>query len=133
MGQMSDLPTELKSGRMSPLARLPAFFALAGKRAVVAGGGQAAAWEAELLSASGAAVDVFAPHAGEDMRALATVPPDGAIILHQRAWNAADLSGEVGLHGGLFFRRELGLAQRASGADKQKGGELFHERAPIGD
>ena len=90
---MSDLPTELKSGRMSPLARLPAFFALAGKRAVVAGGGQAAAWKAELLSASGAAVDVFAPHAGEDMRALATVPPDGAIILHQRAWNAADLSG----------------------------------------
>ena len=93
MGQMSDLPTELKSGRMSPLARLPAFFALAGKRAVVAGGGQAAAWKAELLSAAGAAVDVFAPHAGEDMRALATAPPDGAIILHQRAWNAADLSG----------------------------------------
>src|ERR1700733_2558435 len=93
MGQMSDLPTELKSGRMSPLARLPAFFALAGKRAVVAGGGQAAAWKAELLSAAGATVDVFAPHAVEDMRALATVPPDGAIILYQRAWNAADLSG----------------------------------------
>jgi siroheme synthase-like protein len=90
---MSDLPTELKTGRMSPLARLPAFFALAGKRAVVAGGGQAAAWKAELLSAAGATVDVFAPHAVEDMRALATVPPDGAIILYQRAWNAADLSG----------------------------------------
>src|ERR1700733_9428786 len=90
---MSDLPTELKTGRMSPLARLPAFFALAGKRAVVAGGGQAAAWKAELLSAAGATVDVFAPHAVEDMRALATVPPDGAIILHQRAWNAADLAG----------------------------------------
>src|ERR1700749_4169717 len=90
---MSDLPTEMKPGRMSPLARLPAFFALAGKRAVVAGGGQAAAWKAELLSAAGAAVDVFAPHVRGDMGARATAPPDGAIILHQRAWNAPDLSG----------------------------------------
>ncbi len=78
---------------MSPLARLPAFFALAGKRAVVAGGGQAAAWKAELLSAAGAAVDVFAPQVSEDMRALATAPPHGAIVLHERAWAAADLSG----------------------------------------
>ena len=77
---------------MSPLSRLPAFFALAGKRAVVAGGGQAAAWKAELLSAAGAAVDVFAPHAGEDMRALAACRPT-ARSLYERAWNAADLSG----------------------------------------
>src|ERR1700760_589362 len=90
---MTDLPTEIQTGRMGPLARLPAFFALAGKRAVVAGGGQAAAWKAELLSAAGDAVDVFAPHVSEDMRAMATAPPDGAIILHQRAWNATDLSG----------------------------------------
>ena len=42
------------------LSRLPAFFALEGKRAVVAGGTPAAAWKAELLSAAGARVDVFA-------------------------------------------------------------------------
>jgi uroporphyrin-III C-methyltransferase / precorrin-2 dehydrogenase / sirohydrochlorin ferrochelatase len=90
---MSDLPTEIQTGRMGPLARLPAFFALAGKRAVVAGGGQAAAWKAELLSAAGAAVEVFAPDAGEDMRALAAAPPHGAVTLHERAWSAADLSG----------------------------------------
>ena len=67
--RMSRAPSELRSARMGALARLPAFFALEGKRAVVAGGSQAAAWKAELLSAAGAKVDVFAPvqadeHAG---------------------------------------------------------------------
>ena len=56
---MSRLPADIQTGRMGRLSRLPAFFALAGRRAVVAGGGQAAAWKAELLSAAGAAVDVF--------------------------------------------------------------------------
>ena len=55
---MSRLPTEIQTGRMGRLSRLPAFFALAGKRAVVAGGGQAAAWKAELLSAAGAAGNI---------------------------------------------------------------------------
>ena len=44
---------------MEPLARLPVFLALDGKRVVVAGGSAAAAWKAELLSAAGAAVDVL--------------------------------------------------------------------------
>ena len=47
-------------GAMEPLARLPVFLALEGKRAVVAGGSAAAAWKAELLSAAGARVDVYA-------------------------------------------------------------------------
>jgi len=78
---------------MGRLSRLPAFFALAGKRAVVAGGGQAAAWKAELLSAAGAAVDVFNSKAGEDMRALTAAPPGGRVAIHERAWSADDLSG----------------------------------------
>ena len=56
-------PAEAQPPRMEPLARLPVFFALAGKRAVVAGGTPAAAWKAELLSAAGAEVDVFAHEA----------------------------------------------------------------------
>ena len=90
---MSRLPTEIQTGRMGRLSRLPAFFALAGKRAVVAGGGQAAAWKAELLSAAGAAVDVFSSQAGEDMRALTAAPPVGHVAIHERAWSADDLSG----------------------------------------
>ena len=90
---MSRLPTEIQTGRMGRLSRLPAFFALAGKRAVVAGGEQAAAWKAELLSAAGAAVDVFSSQAGEDMRALTAAPPGGHVAIHERAWSADDLSG----------------------------------------
>ena len=52
-------PSETKPPRMEPLARLPVFLALEGKRAVVAGGTPAAAWKAELLSAAGAEVEVL--------------------------------------------------------------------------
>ena len=54
------IPAEAKPPRMERLARLPVFFGLSGKRAVVAGGTAPAAWKAELLSAAGAQVDVFA-------------------------------------------------------------------------
>src|SRR5215831_8806230 len=91
--RMSRLPSKIQTGRMGRLSRLPAFFALAGKRAVVAGGGQAAAWKAELLSAAGAGVDVFSAQPGEDMRALAAAPPGGGVVIHERAWNAPDFSG----------------------------------------
>ena len=42
---------------MSPLAVLPVFFDLRGKRVVVAGDGDGAVWKAELLAACGACVD----------------------------------------------------------------------------
>jgi uroporphyrin-III C-methyltransferase / precorrin-2 dehydrogenase / sirohydrochlorin ferrochelatase len=90
---MSRAPAELRSTRMGPLARLPAFFALQGKRVVVAGGTSAAAWKAELLSAADAAVDVFAAEPGDDMLALTAAPPNGPIALHRRVWRADDFSG----------------------------------------
>lgn len=86
-------PSEQKPGRMAPLARLPVFLALDGKRAVVAGGSAAAAWKAELLSAAGAQVEVYADVMSEAMRALVSEPPRGAIVLHARAWTEADLAG----------------------------------------
>lgn len=89
---MSRTPSELRSTRMAPLARLPAFFALEGKRVVVAGGTAAAAWKAELLSAAGAKVDAFATEPSEEMSALAAAPPNGAITLHCRVWRADDFS-----------------------------------------
>ncbi len=85
---MSRTPSEIKATRMGPLARLPAFFALESKRAVVAGGSQAAIWKAELLSAAGAQVDVFAAVADEDLQSLAAAPPRGAISIHDRRWAA---------------------------------------------
>ena len=87
------IPTEARPPRMEALARLPVFFALAGKRAVVAGGTPAAAWKAELLSAAGAEVDVFAGDPSDEMLNLAAEPPQGAVVLHLRAWEAEDFAG----------------------------------------
>jgi uroporphyrin-III C-methyltransferase/precorrin-2 dehydrogenase/sirohydrochlorin ferrochelatase len=78
---------------MAALARLPAFFALENKRAVVAGGTAAAAWKAELLSAAGARVEVFAASPDDEMLALAAAPPRGAIAVSHRIWAPADLAG----------------------------------------
>src|SRR5690348_10178753 len=78
---------------MAPLARLPLFFALDGKRALVAGGSPAAAWKAELLSAAGARVDVYAEKHSAEMSALALDPPRGSVVLHARQWTGADLHG----------------------------------------
>jgi uroporphyrin-III C-methyltransferase/precorrin-2 dehydrogenase/sirohydrochlorin ferrochelatase len=78
---------------MAPLARLPVFYALGGKRAVLAGGSQAAAWKAELLSAAGARVDVYAQTMSDDMLQVAGDSPGGAITLHRRPWTLADLPG----------------------------------------
>src|SRR6202034_4685976 len=85
-------PAEIRSTRIGALARLPAFFALEGKRAVVAGGSPAATWKAELLSAAGARVEVFAAVPSEEMQALAAAPPRGAVIVHERAWDADDFT-----------------------------------------
>jgi len=92
---MSRSPAEIRTARMGALARLPVFFALDSKRAVVAGGTQAAAWKAELLSAAGARVDVFAPAPAEEMLALVSSPPHGMIVLHERTWAADDFAGSA--------------------------------------
>ena len=90
---MSRTPAEIRSTRIGALARLPAFFALENKRAVVAGGSPAATWKAELLSAAGARVEVFAAAPGEEMLALGGAPPRGPVILHNRTWSPDDFAG----------------------------------------
>ena len=94
-------PAEQRPPRMETLARLPVFLALAGKRALVAGHGAAVAWKAELLSAAGANVEVFAAHPCEEIRALATETPGGAIRLHRREWQATDLANAAVAVGGF--------------------------------
>src|SRR2546430_14163266 len=83
-------PSEARPPRMEALARLPVFYALAGKRAVIASGSAAAAWKAELVIAAGAAVDVYAADVGEELAELAANTP--LITLHPRAIEAADFS-----------------------------------------
>jgi len=90
---MTRAPEQIGTVRMAPLSRLPAFFALNGKRAVIAGGSAAAAWKVELLSAAGAQVEVFAPQASDDMLALASAPPNGAVVIQRRNWSVDDFHG----------------------------------------
>ncbi len=91
-------PSEARGPRMEPLARLPVFLALAGKRAVVAGGSAAVAWKAELLAAAGAAVQVYAGEPGAEL--LDVAAGHDAITIHRRAVTAADLAGAAVAIGG---------------------------------
>jgi uroporphyrin-III C-methyltransferase / precorrin-2 dehydrogenase / sirohydrochlorin ferrochelatase len=85
--------TRMRPERMASLSRLPVFLALDGRRAVVAGGSPAAAWKAELLSAAGARVDVYAVSASDELLAVAAGAPRGAVTVHLREWNSDDLRG----------------------------------------
>jgi uroporphyrin-III C-methyltransferase / precorrin-2 dehydrogenase / sirohydrochlorin ferrochelatase len=94
-------PVEARPPRMDDLARLPLFFALEGKRAVVAGGGAGAVWKVELLSAAGAHVDVYPDASADEFADVAASAPRGPVIIHQRAWQAADLTGAAIVIGGF--------------------------------
>ncbi len=79
-------------GTIEPLATLPVFFKLGGRRALVAGGTPPAAWKAELLAAAGAAVAVVAAEPCAEMEELAEALGD-RVTLHRRDWTPADLDG----------------------------------------
>jgi len=91
---MNDVPTltESTAVRFGTLARLPLFFALQGKRAVIAGGSAAAAWKVELLAAAGAAVEVFAVDLSKDMRRVCDAL-SGRVMVHRHDCEPADLRG----------------------------------------
>lgn len=90
--KLSLIPPDPQPARIAPLARLPVFLKLDGRRAVVAGASAAALWKAELLAAAGAQVDVYAPESNEELPALAP-PSHGAIAVHRRPWTPADCAG----------------------------------------
>jgi uroporphyrin-III C-methyltransferase/precorrin-2 dehydrogenase/sirohydrochlorin ferrochelatase len=86
-------PLTIRPPHIDTLARLPVFFALAGKRAVVAGSNAAAAWKVELLSAAGAHVDVYSSDPCDELLAIVNDPPRGPVTINCRAWRAGDLPG----------------------------------------
>ena len=77
--------------RIAPLARLPVFFKLDGRRAVVAGASAAVAWKAELLAAAGAHVEVYAPDPSAELLTIAS-GVRGVLNVHARAWAPADFA-----------------------------------------
>ncbi|MEM6666243.1 MAG: siroheme synthase CysG [Pseudomonadota bacterium] len=94
---VSRKPSRAPRARVAPLATLPVFLPLEGKRVVLAGGSEAAAWKAELLAASGAHVEVYAADLSDEMSALVTNGASaGSITRHSRPW-----SGDCLAHAGL--------------------------------
>jgi uroporphyrin-III C-methyltransferase / precorrin-2 dehydrogenase / sirohydrochlorin ferrochelatase len=81
-----------RSSRIGPLANLPVFFKLEGKRVVLAGGSEAALWKAELLAAAGAIVDVFADTFADGFHELALAPPAGSVTLKPQRWRSEDFA-----------------------------------------
>jgi uroporphyrin-III C-methyltransferase/precorrin-2 dehydrogenase/sirohydrochlorin ferrochelatase len=75
---------------MTPLSVLPAFLRLSGVKVVLAGNGDPAAWKCELVAATGADLALFAPDAGEKLRAAAD---RAGVAIIARAWREADLEG----------------------------------------
>jgi uroporphyrin-III C-methyltransferase/precorrin-2 dehydrogenase/sirohydrochlorin ferrochelatase len=87
-------PLRTFPARMQPLARLPLFIDLTGRRVVVAGASEAVAWKAELFSAAGGDVEVFAETPDAELLAIIERgTPPGRLTLSRRAWTAADLDG----------------------------------------
>jgi uroporphyrin-III C-methyltransferase/precorrin-2 dehydrogenase/sirohydrochlorin ferrochelatase len=118
-----NLPPQSTPARIEPLAVLPVFFKLKGKKVVLVGSSEGAAWKAELLLAAGANVHVFTNNEdGEAFNALLeryTLEPQavmrgldprihdlatgeeetgmtqqtGTLTLHPRHWTPDDLTG----------------------------------------
>ncbi|MGL4728983.1 MAG: siroheme synthase CysG [Bosea sp. (in: a-proteobacteria)] len=86
-------PIETRPGRMEKLARLPVFYALEGKRVLLAGGSAAAAWKAELLAATGAHLIICTEEIEPEMQGVINDPPAGTITLHHRRWQVSDMAG----------------------------------------
>jgi uroporphyrin-III C-methyltransferase / precorrin-2 dehydrogenase / sirohydrochlorin ferrochelatase len=87
---LSLISSDPQTARITPLARLPVFLKLDGRRAVVAGGTAAAAWKAELLAAAGAHVDVYAAEPSSELLTIAG--GRGVVNIHARTWAANDFA-----------------------------------------
>jgi uroporphyrin-III C-methyltransferase / precorrin-2 dehydrogenase / sirohydrochlorin ferrochelatase len=110
-------PRETRPARMRPLAVLPVFYDLQGRRVVIVGAGDAATWKAELAAAAGAHVEVYAKERSADLDQLAQAPPAGSVSIVERSWQPHDLAGASLVIGALDGpeAQELAAAARTQG------------------
>ena len=105
--------------RIAPLANLPLFHKVAGRKVVVTGSSDGALWKAELLAAAGAEVLVLAGDAADKFATLAASPLAGRVAVLARDWLPEDLAGAVLAVGSPADRAEADrfvAAARAAGA-----------------
>ncbi|MBM7325108.1 uroporphyrinogen-III C-methyltransferase, partial [Agrobacterium sp. S2] len=92
-------PQRNEPARMEKLAKLPVFWGLEGKRVVLAGGSDGAAWKAELLLACGAELHVFCERGDLSETFAGLVVRSTRLHFHAMRW-----------HSGIFANAELALA-----------------------
>jgi len=100
MTPISRKPVEVKRrrtpARVGPLASLPLFFPLEGRKVVLAGESDAAAWKAELLAAAGAEVHVYAENLDPAFETLLkTGNENGRFLWHRRPWAQDSFDGAI--------------------------------------
>jgi uroporphyrin-III C-methyltransferase/precorrin-2 dehydrogenase/sirohydrochlorin ferrochelatase len=96
------------------LACLPVFFALAGKRVVLAGGSNAVLWKAELCQAAGAELEVFSSGPCPGLVALASRRTSVCLVSRQIA--PADFRGAALAIADVESATEAARLQAAAGA-----------------
>lgn len=86
-------PQRNEPARMDKLAKLPVFWGLDGKRVVLAGGSDGAAWKAELLLACGAKLDLYCEESALSESLLTLAAKSPMLTWHDRCWNADIFEG----------------------------------------
>jgi uroporphyrin-III C-methyltransferase/precorrin-2 dehydrogenase/sirohydrochlorin ferrochelatase len=107
-------PDEISPDLMQPLETLPVFMDLKGRRVVVIGAGEAAAWKAELALAAGALVEVYADAPCEKVQELVAAQERATLVA--RRWIAADLAGAAFIFGATFDDAEAQAIREAATA-----------------
>ena len=90
---MTRQPVRTPAPRIAPLATLPVFFKLKGRKVVLAGDSDAALWKAELLAATGAVLEIYCGQASDRFAHL--VDSSAHVSVISRQWQPADLGGAV--------------------------------------
>ncbi len=86
-------PQRNEPARMEKLAKLPVFWGLEGKRVVLAGGSDGAAWKAELLLACGAELHLYCEESELSESFATLVAKSPMLIWHDRSWGADIFKG----------------------------------------
>lgn len=99
-----------RRARVQALATLPVFYKLHGKKVVLAGGSDAAAWKAELLAAAGADVHIYAQELEPAFAALIAEPGvSGHFIWHKKNWED-----------GSFANSQIAICDAETDAEAQR-------------
>ena len=109
---MSREPDEISSGLMAPLETLPVFFDLEGRRVIVVGDSEGAAWKADLAAATGARVEVFAVDPCAKMREIARARPN--LTMFPRDPREEELKGAALIFGVVADDGKAGALREAA-------------------